>query len=513
MVCICVSVFISVVQAGTWIERSSSPGSGGYGQAVVGTGDYIYTAKDYSASSTPVLWRFDPIDDSWEEMSVEGLPQGCFRNGTAIAWDYGDTFYLLAGARYSDSNRREFYRYSISGDSWSPLADSPSPQGAGDALTWSAHDDRLYALMGSSNSSQGVAFAAYDPDVDAWITLSDPPGHVDDGCGLVWTGEEALFALRGEYYETTPLRDFWKYEIPSDTWTSMTEIPDEGGIGDGGSLLWIGNWLPSQAGYIYALGGGSCRELPGYEFFRYSIWTDSWEKLEDLPNPQGFYNGCRLGFSHGEIHYWQGMRSGDPGGGNRFYAYSVMETATATPVPTTTPSPSATSTPALTATPMQTFTPGYTATPSPTGIPSGTPGSLLDTPTPTVTPDPVPTQSPFTGLSLWMNSNHYRPGDRCLCIVTVHNFTGEKLRNLPLFVILELCGEYFFAPSFGAFDNYLDRFPEFSPGVTTITVVEEFLWPTGFESDCSAKFYAALTDPGVARIIGEMDVWEFSWSR
>jgi hypothetical protein len=94
-------------------------------------------------------------------------------------------------------------------------------------------------------------------------------------------------------------------------------------VGDGGSLLWIGNFEPEQRDYIYALGGGSCWEDPGYGFFRYRISADSWEKLEDLPYPVGNYNGNRLAYAGGRIYCWQGTPSTWPGGGNAFYGSIV----------------------------------------------------------------------------------------------------------------------------------------------------------------------------------------------
>lgn len=37
----------------------------------------------------------------------------------------------------------------------------------------------------------------------------------------------------------------------------MRPIPEIEGVGDGASLLWIGNWMAEYANYIFALGGGS----------------------------------------------------------------------------------------------------------------------------------------------------------------------------------------------------------------------------------------------------------------
>ena len=305
--------------SGEWTERADTTEVGGYGEAVVGTGSYIYIAKTLYATSTPQFWRYDPTANSWTDMSVAGLPTGAFRSGTALAWDNSDYIYALAGARYSDSNRRLFFRYSISGDSWTQMADTPGPQGAGDAITWSGHDGYVYALIGSG--VHGTTFARYNPASNNWEARTSPPAGVEDGASLVWTGGDYLYALRGEYLETTPVQDFWRYDIVSDSWTTMTPIPENGGVSDGGSLLWVGNWLPAHADYIYALGGGDCWENPGDGFYRYIISADTWERLTSIPYPVGYYVGNRLGFADGHIYYWQGNPSEFYGGGRKFCVF------------------------------------------------------------------------------------------------------------------------------------------------------------------------------------------------
>lgn len=304
---------------GEWIDKADAPKAGGYGEAVVGTGNYIYIIRCLYASSTPEFWRYDPNADSWTNMSITGLPTGAFRNGTAPEWDGVDKIYALGGARYSDADRRAFFCYNISTDSWMQLADTPGPQGAGDAITWSGYDGYIYAILGSN--AHGTVFARYNASNNTWETRASPPAGTDDGCSLVWAGGTYLYALRGEYLETTPLRDFWRYDLVDDSWSQLADIPEEGGVGNGGSLLWIGNWLPKHDDYIYALGGGDCRENPGHNYYRYSISSGSWEKLANIPYPVTFYNGNRLGFAACKIYYWQGGTGGLYGGGNKFCMY------------------------------------------------------------------------------------------------------------------------------------------------------------------------------------------------
>ena len=315
------SLSCAVVQAG-WVEMSNAPRTGGYGEAVVGTGDNIYVARCMYATSTPSFSRYDPDTDSWTSMSIAGLPSGLFRSGTSLAWDHDNHIFVLCGGRYKDTNRRLFYRYDISANTWEHLADTPHPQGAGDAITWSDQDDRVYAILGSNE--RGTAFARYNQD--SWETLTFNPTwtFTDDGASLVSVGEY-LYVLRGEYSEHIPNGDFARYHIPTATWEGMNDIPESEGIGDGGSLLYIGDQMSGHSDFIFALGGGWVYEEPGYNFYRYSISGNDWEQLESIPCPIGYYVGNRLGYANNSVYYWQGSPTSDLWvcGGDAFYTYPI----------------------------------------------------------------------------------------------------------------------------------------------------------------------------------------------
>ncbi len=313
------------VLEGNWVIKTDAPTAGGYGEAVVSTATNIYIARCLYASSDPRFWRYDPDVENWEMMNTSGLPTGAFRNGAAMTWDYDDHIYALFGGRYGDDSRRLFYRYSISDNNWEQLTDTPHPQGAGDAITWSGHDGRIYAIIGSNK--RGTIFACYNASNESWIRLSFNPNWngTDDGASLVWTGGKYMYALSGEYNETAPNGDFARYHIPTDIWEDMSDIPDSDGVGDGASLLWIGNWMDKYSDCIFAIGGGSVDEDPGYGFYRYSISCNGWEELKNLPCPVGYYVGNRLGFADGHIHYWQGAPKSERWlcGGDAFYMFKT----------------------------------------------------------------------------------------------------------------------------------------------------------------------------------------------
>ena len=322
---------------GVWVVASYSPYIEGYGVGVTGAGENIYIAN----SLPEHFMCYNSVDDTWQNLSVPsgllwkpgkpGSMIGAFKNGTCMAWDNGDYLYTLFGASYADGDdgyyRHYFYRYSISNDTWEQLENTLNTkgQGAGDAITWvpgsvlGTGNDWIYAIVGSA--SHGTSFWRYNISTDTWGSMSFNPGWTttDDGCSLVWTGDNYLYALRGEWMESSPCYDFARYDLLNDNWEDMAPIPaypwggGAGGVGDGGSLLWIGG---GYSDFIYALSGNQCIPEPIYDnrFYLYTISTNTWQRLADMPGGVGSQNGPRLGFasgSMGKIYCWRGCE-GDP---------------------------------------------------------------------------------------------------------------------------------------------------------------------------------------------------------
>jgi len=322
---------------GVWVVISNSPFIEGYAVAVAGAGENIYIANSYPDH----FMCYNSVDDTWQILSVPsgllwqpgkpGSTLGAFKNGTCMAWDNGDYLYTLFGASYADGDdgyyRHYFYRYSISNGNWENLENTKNPkgQGPGDAIAWvpgsalGTGSDWIYAIVGSAG--HGTSFWRYKISDNIWENRSFNPGWTttDDGCSLVWTGGNYLYALRGEWLESAPCYDFARYDLLNDNWEDMAPIPaypwggGAGGVGDGGSLIWIGGEYGDS---IYAVSGNQCVPEPIYDnrFYLYTISTNTWQRLADMPGGIGSQNGHRLGFasgSRGKIYCWRGC-SGDP---------------------------------------------------------------------------------------------------------------------------------------------------------------------------------------------------------
>ena len=104
--------------------------------------------------------------------------------------------------------------------------------------------------------------------------------------------------------------------------------------------------------------------------------------------------------------------------------------------------------------------------------------------------------------------HYFYPGREFYCKVDVYAYSGSVYSHLPLFVILEVGGMFFCAPSFSAFDYYLIEIP---PVSQRITVLDTFRWPENAGFGSGIIWYSAITDPEMIRVISNIDFWNMGW--
>ncbi len=115
-----------------------------------------------------------------------------------------------------------------------------------------------------------------------------------------------------------------------------------------------------------------------------------------------------------------------------------------------------------------------------------------------------------TGVTLWMPRRIFNPGDFCELTAYVCNKEFYDLNENPLFVILDVYGYYWFAPGWSENMDYFEH--SFPVDGTVIQVIDKFVWPEGFGNVEGIFFYAALTDPEMTELVGEMGVFDFGWN-
>ncbi len=115
------------------------------------------------------------------------------------------------------------------------------------------------------------------------------------------------------------------------------------------------------------------------------------------------------------------------------------------------------------------------------------------------------------GTRITMPSTMFHPGDTCWCRAYAYN-PGLKASgtNIPMFVILDVYGELFFAPEFSSFSHYtIDDLQDAESQM--IEVLPEFAWPQNAGVVSGIIWYAAMTNPEITGLLGNWDFMEFGW--
>ncbi len=177
-----------------------------------------------------------------------------------------------------------------------------------------------------------------------------------------------------------------------------------------------------------------------------------------------------------------------------------------TSTPTKTPSPTFTQEP--TESPEPTATPYETAIPTQTGTatePTSTPRPATATPS---TPQPTPTVFGELGVKLEMPSTMFYPEDPCYLMVYLNN-PDEPLVDVPLFVILDVYGIYYYGPAWNTIPAWYTQ--DVPLGTTSLMIINEFSWPHGAGSAEGIIFWAGMTTPQMDDLLGQFDSWTFGW--
>ena len=284
------------ISSNKWAKITSSTlgsSSGSYGESNTASSaqvdKYIYFIYGYypyaGYSGSFYLYRYDMSTDSFTSLGQNGGRSGGL--GACIAYSSDDN------ALYTNSgyNQYYFYRYSLSGSTWTQKTAWPASPGAGAAMVCPNENVNykgyVYALRGGNTTS----LYRYSISGNTWDdTLTSAPGAISYGGAMVYpkTGND-LYVLRGN-----DTRDFYKYSMSGNSWSSLASTPET--VYQGAAMLYV-----AEADAFYVLRGDSSRDI-----WKYSISTGTWSELAfHVPNniPQNVYHSF-MGFYNNYLHIW-----------------------------------------------------------------------------------------------------------------------------------------------------------------------------------------------------------------
>jgi len=115
----------------------------------------------------------------------------------------------------------------------------------------------------------------------------------------------------------------------------------------------------------------------------------------------------------------------------------------------------------------------------------------------------TPTATPIDGvlLTLHLPEEPIHAGDTFYLDVTIDSVNPDPLIDIPLFVILEAAGTFWYHPAW-TMDAAWETFSIIPTGPVDITILSPFQWP-GNAGTGTTRFWGALTDQEMSRILGE----------
>ncbi len=206
------------------------------GQAVVGSTIYLaggFVGDNPDDVSTNLVWQYNTIANTWSAAPSLPGPRGA---GALVTLD--GKLHFFGGALRQNRNDVEEY-----GDHW--VLDPTDPQGTWQALApmpnprnhlgGAAAGGRIYALggqhLGDENTNDVAEVDEYNPATNSWrpvASLAKPRGHLGP-CTVERNGR--IMVVSGVTMGSTPstktlLKDVDEYDPATNTWTSLTPLPD-----------------------------------------------------------------------------------------------------------------------------------------------------------------------------------------------------------------------------------------------------------------------------------------------
>jgi len=123
---------------------------------------------------------------------------------------------------------------------------------------------------------------------------------------------------------------------------------------------------------------------------------------------------------------------------------------------------------------------------------------------------PPATECDIFRVRVFMPYRHYTPGRECFCDVHLNNPDLGTLYDAKLFVVLNIAGGFFFAPSLSGYDCYTLTVP---PGEAVLHVLPPFDWPEHAGSCCDVYWLTALFSDDLSLVYGDIDTFEFGWGQ
>ena len=196
-------------------EKNEIPFSINFGGVSVSNGNKIYV---YTAKTDNSFWEYDPITKQWKELSsFIGV-----RRGEPAYFSINGDIYLGAGRDFNSNGFGDFYKYSVSQNSWIKIS-SLSNQSFFRRRSMATFVINGIAYVGNGALDTGaVQFWAYNPSSDSWTTVADFPDARSGTAGF--SLNELGYITGGSRY---PHNAVWQYNPSNNSWIRVENFSND----------------------------------------------------------------------------------------------------------------------------------------------------------------------------------------------------------------------------------------------------------------------------------------------
>lgn len=237
----------------TWTPRPPKPGPELFEPVEFVIDDYAYLMIGTYERAVPdrVCWRFDLINNQWEELSL--FPGTARIAATGFAPGNGKG-YAGIGEDYLD-----FWEYDPSSDSWTQKSDYPDIYGRANIMTFVLEG---FGYIGGGAAAGLENFNRYDHQTDTWIPKNTlPGGEIFEATTFVI--DQTAYMGTGASFGNASTKTFWKYDQFNDSWSEITDFAGEARFGAFGFSI-------GDKGYV----GGGIGTEEYTNFFQYKPEKD-----------------------------------------------------------------------------------------------------------------------------------------------------------------------------------------------------------------------------------------------
>lgn len=260
------------VETNSWSQLPDTPATFDQGASQVVYNGFIYALRGANQTN---FYRYNIAEASWE-IPTKGLfgpsiPGGTtyfpFSSGTYAVTDGNENMYMIRGL-YDNV----FVRYNVTTGTTTEMARLPVGAFDGASLVYIGNHDEIYYSPGTIRTTRSGAsnyFYKYDIPTNTWseITTDRPALQVGTGSSMTYDGSRYIYLTRGATTAT-----WWRYDLNASAGSrwSAALTAGTGNTTTGGKIVYSG-------GYVYAVRGG------GATIYRYDPVATTWATIPALP--------------------------------------------------------------------------------------------------------------------------------------------------------------------------------------------------------------------------------------